>query len=174
MPWGLCTPCLSISRNERGKQHVQEGNQRFTQGGSDRTRGNGFKPKEERFRLGVRRNLFAQRAVMPWHSCPESCGCPIPRGAQGHVGWALGSVSWWGARGQQQGLGLGGLWGPFQPKPCYDPMKNCTATMWKVKKKDNWINHVLAFKGQILQFFTLQRAKLMGYLLVISQFSGRW
>jgi len=37
----------------------------------------GFKLKEARFRLGVRRKSV-QRAVSPWHSCPESCGCPIP------------------------------------------------------------------------------------------------
>jgi len=27
----------------------------------------------------------------------QSCGCPILGGAQGWVGWALGSLSWWGA-----------------------------------------------------------------------------
>ena len=26
---------------------------------------------------------------------PESCGCPIPPGAQGQAGWARGSLSWW-------------------------------------------------------------------------------
>jgi len=26
----------------------------------------------------------------------ESCGCLIPGGAQGKVGWALGSLMWWG------------------------------------------------------------------------------
>ena len=27
----------------------------------------------------------------------QSCGCPIPGGAPGQVGWDLGSLSWWGA-----------------------------------------------------------------------------
>jgi len=32
--------------------------------------------KEKRFRLDFRRKFFTQRAVRPWHSCPESCGAP--------------------------------------------------------------------------------------------------
>ena len=35
--------------------------------------------------------------------------CPTPGGAQGQVGRALGSLSWWGAPSPWQGLGLGGL-----------------------------------------------------------------
>jgi len=57
---------------------------------SDRTRQSGFKLKEGRFRLDLRGKSFPQRAVRPWHSCPESCGCPIPGGAQGHIGWGPG------------------------------------------------------------------------------------
>jgi len=48
--------------------------------------GKGFKLKEERFRLGVRKKFFIQGAMWPWHGCPESCGCPIPGGIQGQVG----------------------------------------------------------------------------------------
>jgi len=28
--------------------------------------------------------------MRPWHSCPESCGCPTPGGAEGWVGWSPG------------------------------------------------------------------------------------
>ena len=60
-------------------------------------RGNGLKLKEVRFRLDVRRKFFTQRAVRPWHSCPEKLWCPIPGGAQGRVGWGPGQLSWQGA-----------------------------------------------------------------------------
>ena len=43
---------------------------------SDRRKGNGFKLKEGRFRLDVRKKFMTQKAVRPWHSCPESCGAP--------------------------------------------------------------------------------------------------
>ena len=58
--------------------------------------------QKRRFRLDVRRKFFTLRAVRPW---PESCGCPIPGGAQGQVGWALGSLSLWGATSPWQGVG---------------------------------------------------------------------
>jgi len=45
--------------------------------------------------------------VRPWHCCPESCECPIPGGAQGQVGWALGSLSWWGAALPTAAVGTG-------------------------------------------------------------------
>jgi len=38
---------------------------------------------------------------------PRELWCPIPGGAQGQVGWALDSLSWWGAIGPWQGLGAG-------------------------------------------------------------------
>ena len=60
----------------------------FTQCDNGRTRGNRFKLKEGRFRLGVRRKFHTQRAVRQWHGCPE-LWVPIPGGAQGH-GWGPG------------------------------------------------------------------------------------
>mgnify|MGYP001852133959 CR=1 FL=1 len=53
-------------------------------------RENGFKLKEGRCRLDVRRTFFTQRAVRHWQSCPEKLWVPIPGGAQGQVGWGSG------------------------------------------------------------------------------------
>ena len=57
---------------------------------SERTRAKSFVLKEGRFRLDIRKKFFTQRAVMPWHSCPEKLWCPIPGGTPGQVGWGSG------------------------------------------------------------------------------------
>ena len=76
----------------------------------DRTRGNGFKIKEKAHKLDTRKKFFFMRTVRPWYCCPESCGCPIPGGAQGQAGWGprqpelMGSIPAHGRRLELNGL----------------------------------------------------------------------
>jgi len=53
------------------------------------------------------RKFFTQRAVRPWQCCPESCGCPIPGGAQGQAGWGSGQPELVGVSQPMAGVGTG-------------------------------------------------------------------
>jgi len=63
---------------------------------SDRTRGEGSKLKEGRFRLDIRKKFFPMRVVKHWHRLPrEAVAAPSLAGFKARLDGALSNLVWW-------------------------------------------------------------------------------
>jgi len=74
----------------------KDGEGLFTRVCSDRTRGNGFKLKEGRFRLDIRKKFFTMKVVKHWNRLPrEAVDTPSLAVFKARLVGALSNLVWW-------------------------------------------------------------------------------
>jgi len=96
----------SISILEPEGAYKKAGEGLCTRAWSDRTTGNGFKLKEGRFRLDIRKKFFAMKVVRPWPRLPrEAVTAPSLAGLKARLDGALSTLGWW-----KVSLPMAGVW----------------------------------------------------------------
>jgi len=67
-----------------------------TRAWGDRTRGDGFKLKEGRFKLDIRKKFCIMRVVRPWPRLPrEAVAAPSLAMLKARLDGALSNLGWW-------------------------------------------------------------------------------
>ena len=90
------------------KAYKKAGKELFVRECSDRTRSNGFKLKDGRFRLGRKKNLFTMRVVRHWARLPrEAVDAPSLEVFKARLDGALGNLVWWEVSLPMGGVGMG-------------------------------------------------------------------
>ena len=86
---------IAAFQNLKGA-YKQEGEWLFTRVDSDRTRENGFKLRQGRFRLDIKRKFFTQKVVTHWNRLPKGVvDAPSLEAFKARLDVALGSLVWW-------------------------------------------------------------------------------
>jgi len=74
----------------------KDGGGLFTRACCNRIRGNGFKLKEGRFRLDIRKKFFTLRVARPWHRLPrEAVDAPSLETFKARLEEVLSNLVWW-------------------------------------------------------------------------------
>ena len=125
---------LKGAYKQEGEQRREQEGERFMRVDSGRTRENGFKRRQGRLRLDIRKKFFTQRVVMHWNRLSkEVVDAPSLEAFKARLDVALGSLVWWLAT-----LHVGRVLkpddhcGPFQARPFYDSMNSVPSSVGHV------------------------------------------